>query len=94
MTTVETDIKAFDVAAIRKQFPVLKRKVKGKDLVYFDNSKFSPLSSMSLKPRMKNTEGDFVFRAFESRNFLMLDDFVIAVISSSEKYFEKKKLND
>jgi cysteine desulfurase/selenocysteine lyase len=38
MTTVETDIKPFDVVAIRKQFPVLERKVKGKDLVYFDNA--------------------------------------------------------
>jgi cysteine desulfurase / selenocysteine lyase len=34
----EADIKPFNVAAIRKQFPVLERKVKGKDLVYFDNA--------------------------------------------------------
>ncbi len=34
----ETEIKTFDVVAIRKQFPVLERKVKGKNLVYFDNA--------------------------------------------------------
>lgn len=28
----------FDVQAIREQFPILNRKVKGKDLVYFDNA--------------------------------------------------------
>lgn len=33
-----TDIKKLDVAAIRRQFPVLERKVKGKNLVYFDNA--------------------------------------------------------
>lgn len=38
MTTAEIDIKPFDVAAIRKEFPVLERKVKGKNLVYFDNA--------------------------------------------------------
>lgn len=30
--------KAYDVHAIRKQFPILSRKVKGKDLVYLDNA--------------------------------------------------------
>src|SRR3982751_5351522 len=30
--------RAFDVAAIRKQFPALSREVKGKPLVYFDNA--------------------------------------------------------
>jgi cysteine desulfurase/selenocysteine lyase len=38
MISTATDIKPFDVAAIRKEFPVLERKVKGKDLVYFDNA--------------------------------------------------------
>ncbi len=38
MISTATDIKPFDVVAIRKQFPVLERKVKGKDLVYFDNA--------------------------------------------------------
>lgn len=38
MISEDVDIKKFDVAAIRKQFPVLERKVKGKDLVYFDNA--------------------------------------------------------
>lgn len=44
MISTYTDIKpqvakqSFDVAGIRKEFPVLKRKVKGKDLVYFDNA--------------------------------------------------------
>ena len=38
MISTDTDIKPFDVAAIRKQFPVLERKVKGKNLVYFDNA--------------------------------------------------------
>jgi cysteine desulfurase/selenocysteine lyase len=38
MTSIEADIKPFDVAAIRKEFPVLERKVKGKNLVYFDNA--------------------------------------------------------
>ena len=38
MTSIDTDIKPFDVAAIRRQFPVLERKVKGKNLVYFDNA--------------------------------------------------------
>jgi cysteine desulfurase/selenocysteine lyase len=38
MISESTDIKEFDVAAIRKEFPVLKRKVKGKNLVYFDNA--------------------------------------------------------
>jgi cysteine desulfurase/selenocysteine lyase len=30
--------KPFDVEKIRQQFPILQRKVKGKDLVYFDNA--------------------------------------------------------
>lgn len=38
MMQTEAHIKPFDVAAIRKQFPVLERKVKGKNLVYFDNA--------------------------------------------------------
>ncbi|HYJ65499.1 MAG TPA: cysteine desulfurase, partial [Parafilimonas sp.] len=38
MMQTEEDIKTFDVAEIRKQFPVLERKVKGKNLVYFDNA--------------------------------------------------------
>ena len=38
MISTDTDIKPFDVAAIRKQFPVLERKVKGKNLVYLDNA--------------------------------------------------------
>jgi cysteine desulfurase/selenocysteine lyase len=38
MISTDTYIKPFDVVAIRKQFPVLERKVKGKDLVYFDNA--------------------------------------------------------
>ncbi len=38
MISTSTDIKPFDVGAIRKEFPVLERKVKGKDLVYFDNA--------------------------------------------------------
>ena len=38
MISTATDIKPFDVGAIRKQFPVLERKVKGNDLVYFDNA--------------------------------------------------------
>jgi len=44
MITTGTDIKpqiakqSFDVTAIRNEFPVLERKVKGKDLVYFDNA--------------------------------------------------------
>src|SRR5829696_1815380 len=33
--TIETSL---DVAAIRKQFPVLTREVKGRPLVYFDNA--------------------------------------------------------
>ncbi len=38
MISTDTHIKPFDVAAIRKEFPVLERKVKGKNLVYFDNA--------------------------------------------------------
>ncbi len=38
MISADTDIKPFDVTAIRKEFPVLQRKVKGKNLVYFDNA--------------------------------------------------------
>ena len=38
MVSTVNDIKKFDVATIRKQFPVLERKVKGKNLVYFDNA--------------------------------------------------------
>jgi cysteine desulfurase / selenocysteine lyase len=38
MISEDVDIRKFDVAAIRKQFPVLERKVKGKNLVYFDNA--------------------------------------------------------
>jgi cysteine desulfurase/selenocysteine lyase len=38
MISEDVDIKKFDVAAIRNQFPVLERKVKGKNLVYFDNA--------------------------------------------------------
>lgn len=33
-----TDHKPFDVEQLRELFPILKRKVKGKDLVYFDNA--------------------------------------------------------
>lgn len=33
-----TEKKPFDVEKIRQQFPILQRKVKGKDLVYFDNA--------------------------------------------------------
>src|SRR5579885_584397 len=38
MIQADAVIKKFDVAEIRKQFPVLERKVKGKNLVYFDNA--------------------------------------------------------
>src|SRR6201995_4707281 len=38
MISEDVDIKKFDVAAIRKEFPVLERKVKGKNLVNFDNA--------------------------------------------------------
>jgi cysteine desulfurase / selenocysteine lyase len=38
MISAGTDLKPFDVAAIRKEFPVLERIVKGKKLVYFDNA--------------------------------------------------------
>ena len=38
MIQADEAIKKFDVAEIRKQFPVLERKVKGKNLVYFDNA--------------------------------------------------------
>ena len=38
MNLVVNNIKQFDIAAIRKEFPVLERKVKGKNLVYFDNA--------------------------------------------------------
>jgi cysteine desulfurase/selenocysteine lyase len=38
MISTDTYIKPFDVSAIRRQFPVLERKVKGKDLIYFDNA--------------------------------------------------------
>lgn len=37
MNTPETQMK-FDVERIRKDFPILQRKVNGKDLVYFDNA--------------------------------------------------------
>ena len=33
-----TNQTSYDVAAIRNLFPILNRKVKGKDLVYFDNA--------------------------------------------------------
>ena len=33
-----TEITPFDAASIRSKFPILQRKVKGKDLVYFDNA--------------------------------------------------------
>jgi cysteine desulfurase/selenocysteine lyase len=38
MIPTDINVKPFDVAAIRKEFPVLERKVKGKNLVYFDNA--------------------------------------------------------
>jgi cysteine desulfurase/selenocysteine lyase len=38
MIQADEAIKKFNVAKIRKQFPVLERKVKGRDLVYFDNA--------------------------------------------------------
>jgi len=38
MISTDTYIKKFDVAEIRKEFPVLERMVKGKNLVYFDNA--------------------------------------------------------
>lgn len=38
MTSASSILPAFDVAAIRQQFPVLNRMVKGKPLVYLDNA--------------------------------------------------------
>ncbi len=38
MIVTEAIEKGIDVAAIREQFPILKRQVKGKPLVYFDNA--------------------------------------------------------
>ncbi|CAN5625147.1 cysteine desulfurase [soil metagenome] len=38
MIATEAIEKTIDVAAIREQFPILKRQVKGKPLVYFDNA--------------------------------------------------------
>jgi len=38
MISTVPDIKSYNVAEIRKQFPVLSRMVKGKKLVYFDNA--------------------------------------------------------
>jgi cysteine desulfurase / selenocysteine lyase len=38
ITTPIANTKELDVYAIRKQFPILNRKVKGKPLVYFDNA--------------------------------------------------------
>lgn len=38
MITTATKQDSFDVSAIRKQFPVLDREVKGKPLTYFDNA--------------------------------------------------------
>ena len=38
MISTVADIKSYNVAEIRKQFPVLSRMVKGKKLVYFDNA--------------------------------------------------------
>lgn len=38
MTKSATIQRGFDVAAIREQFPILRREVKGKPLVYFDNA--------------------------------------------------------
>ena len=35
---IQTAIDAIDVAAIRHQFPILNREVKGKPLIYFDNA--------------------------------------------------------
>lgn len=36
--TADINIQPFDVATVRRQFPVLERLVKGKKLVYFDNA--------------------------------------------------------
>src|ERR1700754_3880198 len=38
MTKSATIQRGFDVAAIREQFPILRREVKGNPLVYFDNA--------------------------------------------------------
>src|SRR5215212_10883395 len=38
MTATATVMNRLDVAAIRRQFPALNRKVKGHPLVYFDNA--------------------------------------------------------
>ncbi len=38
MIETSTILPVFDVQAIRKEFPILKREVKGKPLVYFDNA--------------------------------------------------------
>jgi len=35
---VTTIKKGLDIAAVRRQFPILNREVKGKTLVYFDNA--------------------------------------------------------
>lgn len=38
MTTATAPSTAFDVLAVRREFPILQREVKGKPLVYFDNA--------------------------------------------------------
>lgn len=37
-TTIEATFKGYDIESIRKDFPILNRKVKGYPLVYFDNA--------------------------------------------------------
>jgi cysteine desulfurase/selenocysteine lyase len=54
----------FDVARIREDFPILKEKIRGKDLVYLDNAATSqkPLSVIEAESRYYRTENSNIHR--------------------------------
>jgi len=57
MITAEKSISVLDVEAIRKQFPILNRKVKGKPLIYLDNAATSQKPQVVLDALMEYYTG-------------------------------------
>ena len=57
MIIAEKSISVLDVEAIRKQFPILNRKVKGKPLVYLDNAATSQKPQVVLDALMEYYTG-------------------------------------
>ena len=67
----------FDIAKIRSQFPILKRKIHGKDLIYFDNgaSTQKPLSVIKSIENYYSDENANVHRGVHYLSNLATDKF-------------------